>query len=100
MTPSYDSKSDKLQFVVLCTTACQPVILRHVHRLAACATQTDLCRTAALEIGCAGQQLSEHVRKDSTVLVIINLYGSIDAQRYRHLLSFSVCAMNHQGDVL
>src|SRR2546422_1383172 len=59
-----------------------------------------LSDTVRLEIGGAGQQLPEHVRKNSAVLVIIDLHGRVDAQSHRHVFGFFVRAMDHQRYIL
>jgi hypothetical protein len=43
----------------------------------------------SLEISRAGKQLPEHVRQNSTMLVIIDLDRGVDSQGYGHLVSLA-----------
>src|SRR5258705_136260 len=48
----------------------------------------EVCRTSKSKIGCAGEYLPENVRKNSAVLVIVDLNRCVDAQCNRNCFSF------------
>ena len=47
-----------------------------------------------------GQQLTQHERQDTAVLVVIHFDRRVDAQQDLHLLRVAVLAMDHQRDIL
>src|SRR6266404_5553208 len=53
-----------------------------------------------LEIGCACQQLPQHVRKNSPVLVVIDFYWCIDPKDDWDLFRLSGCSMDDEFYIL
>jgi hypothetical protein len=47
------------------------------------------------KIGCTRKQLSQHIRQNPAVLVVIDLDRCVDAQNHEHFIRGAVRTMNH-----
>src|ERR1051326_1125168 len=63
------------------------------------ATAPPFVLALALKPGRARQQLSQHIRQDSTVQVVVDLDRRVDAQSHWNILRRSIRAMNRERHI-